>query len=68
MKFGGDNHTIIFARDKRFGLAEIRQCSLDGNKTIGVNFKTSSAIIPTIHWSSICGLNLNVVCNQNAVK
>jgi hypothetical protein len=68
MNFGGDNHAIIFSRYKRFGLAEIRQCSLEGNKTMGLRFKTSSAVIHTIHGSSICGPNLIVVCNQNAVK
>jgi hypothetical protein len=68
MNFGGDNHAIIFVRGKRFGLGEIRQCGVEGNKTTGVRFKTSSAAIHTIHGSSICGPNLMVVWNQNAVK
>jgi hypothetical protein len=48
MNFCGDNHAIIFAKDKCFGLVEIRQCSLESNK-IRLRFKTSSAVIPTIH-------------------
>lgn len=49
---------LIYARDKYFGLVDIRQRRLVGSKLLGRKVEASSFVIPTIHGISSCGISI----------
>jgi hypothetical protein len=58
---GSDNHVITFASDTRLDLVGTGKRGLEGNITAGREGEASSDVIPTIHGTSFCALN--IVCD-----
>jgi hypothetical protein len=53
-----NNHVIVFANDKRFGVVVRGQGILEGNITVGREWETSNVAIRTIHETSFPSLSV----------